>query len=79
MCKGKTRKRNCGKKEKNGKAGKGVKHGKAEKMVKHGKKDKTRIKCHFKLYYQHNYNSILTGKCSTFRLSSILNSPYIKK
>ena len=47
----KKRKRNYGKQGKNGKAEKRVKHGKAEKRVKHGKKDKTRIKCHFKLYY----------------------------
>ena len=36
------RKRNCGKKGKNGKAESGVKHGKAEKREKKRKKGKTR-------------------------------------
>ena len=39
------------KRVKGGKAEKKLKGGKAEKRVKGGKKCKTRIKCHFKLYY----------------------------
>ena len=39
------------KRVKGGKAEKRLKGGKAEKRVKGGKKCKTRIKCHFKLYY----------------------------
>ena len=72
-CKKKGKRRKSGKKGKRRKAEKRVKSEKAEKRVKDGKKSKTRIKCYFKLYYLHNYNSIPTGKCSTFRLSPILN------